>query len=93
MYALPHGPDSFPYALNINPVNGEVWVTGTGTDSMLRFDPKTETFVEYLMPTRVTYTREIEFDEQGNAWTTNSNGPTRHIENGYGSVIQIAIAR
>jgi streptogramin lyase len=89
VYELPHGPDALPYALNINPANGDVWITGTGTDSMVRFDPKTEEFVEYRMPTRVTYTREIEFDDEGNIWTSNSNGPTRHIENGYGAVLKI----
>lgn len=89
VYGLPHGPDSLPYALSVNPVTGDVWICGTGTDSMLRFDPKTEQFVEYRMPTRVTYTREIEFDKQGNAWVTNSNYPVRHVENGHGSVIMI----
>ena len=77
VYDLPHGPNSLPYALNINPTNGEIWITGTGSDSMLRFDPKTEKFVEYRLPMQVTYTREIEFDEAGNAWTTNSNAPSR----------------
>ncbi len=91
VYELPRGPNSLPYALNINPVTGDIWVCGTGTDSMLRFDPEAKEFVEYRMPTRVTYTREIEFDAEGNAWTTNSNGPARHIENGYGAVIKIAV--
>ncbi len=90
VYDLPHGPNSLPYALNINPTNGEVWITGTGTDSMLRFDPKTETFVEYRMPMMVTYTREIEFDAAGNAWTTNSNAPSRHAEHRQGSVLMIS---
>ncbi|MCY3963617.1 MAG: carboxypeptidase regulatory-like domain-containing protein [Acidobacteria bacterium] len=90
VYDLPHGPNSMPYALNINPVTGEIWITGTGTDSMLRFDPKTEEFVEYRMPMMVTYTREIEFDEAGNAWTTNSNAPSRHAEHRQGSVLMIS---
>ncbi len=91
VYDMPKGPNSLPYALNVHPDTGDIWICGTGTDSMLRFDPKTETFTEYLMPTRVTYTREIEFDEDGNVWTCNSNGPTRHIENHYGSLIKIAL--
>ena len=91
VYPLPKGPDALPYALNINPTDGSVWITGTGTDSMVRFDPESQEFVEYRMPTRVTYTREIEFDEEGNVWTCNSNGPTRHIENGFGSVIQLSL--
>jgi streptogramin lyase len=90
VYALPAGPDALPYALNIHPTTGEIWITGTGTDSMVRFDPKTEAFTEIRMPTRVTYTREVEFDAEGNIWTCNSNGPTRHIENRHGSLIKIA---
>ncbi len=91
VYDLPHGANSFPYALNIHPKTGDIWITGTGTDSMLRFDPETEDFTEYRMPTRVTYTREIEFDAEGNVWTCNSNGPTRHIENHHGSVIRLVL--
>ena len=85
------GPTPSLTLLNIHPKTGDVWITGTGTDSMLRFDPKTEDFTEYRMPTRVTYTREIEFDAEGNVWTCNSNGPTRHIENRHGSVIRLVL--
>ena len=38
-----------------------------------------------------TYTREIEFDEEGNIWTCNSNGPARHTERGYGSIIKLEL--
>ena len=57
-----------PYALSVRPKTGEVWVNGTGSDTMIRFNPKTETFTEYRMPTRVTYTREVEFDQEGDVW-------------------------
>jgi hypothetical protein len=43
------------------------------------------------MPSRVTYTREIEFGEDGSIWTCNSNGPARHTERGYGSIIKIEL--
>ncbi len=91
VYPLPKGTAALPYALNIHPETGDIWICGTGTDSMLRFDPKTKTFAEYRMPTRVTYTREIEFDSEGNVWTTNSNIPVRHVENQMGSVIRISV--
>ncbi len=32
------------------------------------------------MPSRVTYTREIDFDNAGAIWTSNSNTPGWHIE-------------
>jgi streptogramin lyase len=66
-------------------------VNGTGSDTMVRFNPETETFTEYRMPTRVTYTREVEFDQDGDVWVCNSNYPTRHIENRHGSVIQVQL--
>jgi streptogramin lyase len=91
VYDLPAGANALPYALNIHPQTGDVWVCGTGTDSMLRFDPKSKQFTEYRMPTRVTYTREIEFHPDGSVWVTNSNYPARHIENGYGSIIRVAL--
>jgi len=31
--------------------------------------------VVYPLPSRVTYTREIDFDDQGGIWTSNSNTP------------------
>ena len=33
----------------------------------------------------------FEFDEEGNIWTCNSNGPSRHTERGYGSIIKLEI--
>jgi hypothetical protein len=37
----------------------------------------------------VTYTREIDFDEQGRVWTSNSNAPTWQIERGQPRVIRL----
>ena len=82
--------NQIPYALNIDP-KGNVWICGTGSDTLHRFDPKTEELTEFRMPSRVTYTREIEFDDEGNVWTCNSNGPARHTERQYGSIIKLEI--
>ena len=90
VYDLPNAENQIPYALNIDP-KGYVWICGTGSDSLHRFDPKTEKLVEFRLPSRVTYTREIEFDAEGNLWTCNSNGPARHTERGYGSIIKLEI--
>ena len=91
-YALPDYDNQIPYALNID-ARGIVWICGTGNDTIGRFDPKTERLIEIPMPTRVTFTREIEFDEKGNVWTCNSNGPARHIERGRGSLIRIELPK
>jgi streptogramin lyase len=88
-YALPDAENQIPYALNIDP-KGYVWICGTGNDTVNRFDPKTERLVEIRLPMRVSYTREIEFDEEGNAWTSTS-GPSRHMERALGQVIKIEI--
>lgn len=89
VYALPDSENQIPYALNIDP-KGFVWVCGTGNDTINRFDPKTEKWLEIRLPMRVSYTREIEFDEAGNAWTSTS-GPSRHMERALGQVIKIEI--
>lgn len=86
---LPDPENMIPYALNINPVNGDVWICGTGSDSMLRYIPKTKEMITYRMPSRVTYTREIEFGKDGSVWVCNSNYPVRHTERGVGSIIKI----
>ncbi len=91
-YALPDYENQIPYALNID-ARGIVWICGTGNDTIGRFDPKTERLIEIPMPTRVTFTREIEFDEEGNIWTCSSNGPTRHNERGRGSLIRIELPK
>ncbi|MGB0581737.1 MAG: virginiamycin B lyase family protein [Limisphaerales bacterium] len=88
-YALPDMENQIPYALNIDP-KGFVWVCGTGNDTINRFDPKTEELVEIRLPMRVSYTREIEFDEDGNVWTSTS-GPSRHMERALGQVIKVEI--
>ena len=91
VHELPDADNRIPYALSINPTNGDVWICGTGSDSMWRFIPATEELVEYRMPSLVTYTREIEFDDEGNIWVCNSNYPVRHTERGHGSIIKIEV--
>jgi streptogramin lyase len=90
VYDLPSALDQIPYALNIDP-KGNIWITGTGNDTLAKFDPKTKELVEFRMPTRVTYTREFEFDADGNVWTCNSNAPIRHSERGRGSIIKLEL--
>ena len=87
VYDLPNKENQIPYALNVAP-NGHVWICGTHNDSLLRFNPKTEYLVTYRLPNRVSYTREIEFDAEGNVWTSTS-GPSRHMETGFGAIIKL----
>ncbi|MEE2642515.1 MAG: c-type cytochrome [Planctomycetota bacterium] len=91
VYELPDAENQIPYALNVDR-NGIVWICGTHNDTINRFDPRSEVFVEYRLPTRVSYTREIEFDDEGNVWTSTS-GPARHMERGVGAVIKISLPK
>ena len=91
VYELPDAENQIPYALNVDK-DGIVWICGTGNDTINRFDPKTETLVEFRLPTRVSYTREIEFDDEGNVWTSTS-GPATHMERGVGAVIRISLPK
>jgi streptogramin lyase/plastocyanin len=88
-YPLPNYINQIPYALNVAP-DGMVWICGTGNDTLYRFNPETEYLIEFPLPYRVSYTREIEFDKEGNVWTSTS-GPARHMENVCGSLIRLEI--
>ncbi|MEO2167208.1 MAG: hypothetical protein ABGY42_03640, partial [bacterium] len=78
-----------PYALNVNPVDGSIWICGTNSDSLIRFDAAREEFTIFPLPTQVTYTREIDFDEDGRVWTSNSNLPAWQIEDAQPKVIRL----
>ncbi len=78
-----------PYALNVDRSSGEVWVCGTNSDSLIRFDPVRERFTVFPLPTRVTYTRELDFDPQGRVWASNSNLPTWQVEGGFPRVLRL----
>ena len=91
VYELPDAENQIPYALNVDK-DGIVWICGTGSDTINRFDPTTETLIEFRLPTRVSYTREIEFDDDGNVWTSTS-GPARHMERSAGAVIRISLPK
>ena len=91
VYDLPDKDNQFPYALNVHPQTGDIWICGTTNDTMLRFIPATEELIEYPMPSRVTYTREIEFGDDGSVWVCNSNWPNRHTERRLGSIIRISL--
>ncbi|MCP5058762.1 MAG: hypothetical protein GY937_18835 [bacterium] len=78
-----------PYSLNVNRPRNEVWICGTNSDTLMRFQPESESFTVYPLPTRVTFTRDIDFDEQGRVWTSNSNLPTWQVEGGFPRVLRL----
>jgi cysteine-rich repeat protein len=98
-YDLPTGipgPPGFgnsetPYALNVNRENGEVWIAGSNSDTLIRFDPSREEFTAFPLPTMSSYTREVEFDADNNIWTCTSSQPPAEGEIGRGKFIKIEL--
>jgi streptogramin lyase len=90
-YELPIEPrgSEVPYALHVERKTDTVWICGTNSDTLIRFEPQSELFTVYPLPTRVTYTREIDFDARGRPWTSNSNAPTWQIEGGVPKLIRL----
>lgn len=80
-----------PYALNVDLRTDTVWICGTNSDSLIRFAPEEERFTVFPLPTRVTYTREIDFDAAGGVWASNSNFPTWQIEAPGPKVIRLQV--
>jgi len=78
-----------PYALHVRRSDDTIWICGTNSDTLIQFEPEGERFTIYPLPSRVTYTRELDFDAQGRVWTSNSNGPTWQIEGGVPQVIRL----
>jgi len=78
-----------PYAVFVDKQTDMVWITGTQSDSMIRFNPKTEQWTHYPYPTRVTYTRELDMDDAGRVWTSHASFPTWHIEDGQPKVVRV----
>lgn len=88
-FKLPTGGIETPYALNVDRRNDTIWICGTASDSLISFDPRSESFTVYPLPTRVTFTREIDFDREGGVWTSNSNFPAWQIEAPNPSIIRL----
>lgn len=84
----PQGSET-PYALNVDRRSDTVWICGTESDTLIRFEPATERFTVYPLPTQVTYTRELDFDEEGRVWTSNSNLPGWQIETGVPRILRL----
>jgi streptogramin lyase len=84
----PKGSDT-PYALNVDKKRNVVWVNGNQSDSLYGFDVKTEKWATIPLPRRVTFTRDVEIDEDGTLYTSNSNFPSWHIEGAQPTLIQV----
>jgi len=88
LYDLPVVSET-PYALNVDRENGVVWINGNQSDTIISFDIATEAWRVYPMSRSRTFTRDIEFGEDGGVYTSNSHFPSWMIEDGQPTLIRI----
>ncbi len=86
---LAPGEHEVPYALNVHPSTGEVWVTANNSDRVLRYLPKADKFIAYPSPTRVTVLRDLVFTKDGRVCSSLSNLPAYGTEDGLDSFMCI----
>jgi DNA-binding beta-propeller fold protein YncE len=84
---LAHNEYEVPYALNVNPETGDVWVTSNMSDRIFRFLQKEQRFVSYPLPTKVTWLRDMVFTKDHAVCSSSSNLPAYGIEGGLASFI------
>ncbi len=73
-------PGDFPYGIRRNRYTGDLWVTGSGSDSLYRLNPATKHFDVYRLPRRGAYTRTVSFTENGDIWTCYASFPNGHTQ-------------
>jgi virginiamycin B lyase len=71
-YALPAGPDGGPYAVTIDG-SGIVWANELKTDTVVRFDPKTEAMRVIALPSKRVGIRKMSVDADGRLWYMGSH--------------------
>jgi cysteine-rich repeat protein len=93
VYTLPIEPLGYDltYAMAVDWSTGDVWLTGSNSDTMIRFRPDSEEFTVFPLPTAADFTREIEFDDEGNVWTCTSNQTISPEREGTGRLIKIHV--
>jgi len=84
----PRGGDT-PYALNVDRPRGIVWVTGNQSDSLYTFEIASETWANIPLPRRVSFTRDVDFEPDGTAYTSIANFPGWHVEDGQSTLIRV----
>ena len=78
-------PGDFPYGIRRNRFTGDLWVTGSGSDSLYRLDPATRAFEVFRLPRQGAYTRTISFTDDGAIWTCYASFPNVHTLTPFGT--------
>jgi virginiamycin B lyase len=88
-YALPDS-DTFPYAARYDSKSDRVWVTGNGGNAIYVFNPKTERFVTFRMPSPLSYGRMVSIDyATGDVWTGLASYPNKLSLRDHSIVVRI----
>jgi streptogramin lyase len=85
---VPKGSDT-PYALNVDKRRNIVWVTGNQSDALHALDAQAGAWRSVPLPRRVAFTRDIEIAEDGTVYTSTSNFPSWHVEDGQPTMIRV----
>jgi streptogramin lyase len=88
-YEIPTGKGDAQYSLTVHPKDDSVWLTGSNSDTLMRLDPETRDVKVFRLPSRVTWARELYFDETGDLWTSYSNMPVHFIEGGTSVFVRV----
>ena len=78
-----------PYAVFVDQETDHVWITGTQSDTIIRYAPESDRWTFYPLPTLVTYTRELDMSADGAVWTSHSSSPAWHVEGGIPKVTRL----
>lgn len=72
-YDLPDR-NATPYSLSWDYTRKVVWITGTNSNMVYRFDPATESFAQLRLPRQDAFMRSLPIDhETGDLWTSYAN--------------------
>ena len=85
---LPLGSDT-PYSLAVDRERHQVWVNGTASDTMMRFDIETEAWAVFPLPRMRSFTRDVAVAKDGSVFTSIGSFPAWHIEDGQPTVIRV----
>lgn len=85
---IPLGSET-PYSLNVDVKRDIVWVNGNTSDALYSYHINESKWTHYPLPKRVSFTRDVEIDANGNVYTSNSSFPSWHIEDGQPTLIRL----
>ncbi len=88
-YALPDK-DNFTYAARYDSKSDRVWITGNGGNAIYAFNPHTERFTTFRMPSPLSYGRMVATDyTNGDVWTGLASFPNKLSLRDHSIVVRI----